>query len=151
MKHGSAEHLKSLGESKTNYPTSPDEAELEKIPFKGSSLHSVTLFCPEYTCACPRTGQPDFGTLYIQYIPNEWLVESKSIKLYLFSFRNYGHFHEVGVEEIANTIYNLIQPKYLRVIGDFNKRGGIAIIPRTELGDLELRGLVPEPEIKYGA
>jgi 7-cyano-7-deazaguanine reductase len=151
MKSGSAEHLKSLGESQTKYPQHPDEAELEKIPFEGSEYHSVTLFCPEYTCACPKTGQPDFATLYIQYIPNKWLVESKALKLYLFSFRNYGHFHEVGVDRIAKTLFDLLEPKYMRVIGDFNKRGGIAIVPRAEYGDMELRNYVPEPEIKYGA
>lgn len=151
MKHGSAEHLESLGESKTKYPTSPEEAKLERIPFESEGLHSVTLFCPEYTCNCPKTGQPDFGTIYIQYIPNKWLVESKALKLYLFSFRNHGHFHEVGVEQIANDIFKLTEPHYLRVIGDFNKRGGIAIVPRTELGDLSHREMCPEPVIKYGA
>ena len=151
MKHGSSDHLESLGESKTNYPTCPEDAKLERIPFESKGLHSVTLFCPEYTCNCPRTGQPDFGTIYIQYIPKDWLVESKALKLYLFSFRNHGHFHEVGVEQIANDIFNLTEPHYLRVIGDFNKRCGIAIVPRTELGDTSLRDMCPEPTIKYGA
>lgn len=148
--HGTAEHLKSLGESKTKYPTSPDASVLERIPWKGTGRGHVTIECPEYTCACPKTGQPDFATVYVQYIPNEWLVESKSLKIYLFSFRNYGHFHEVGIDRIGREIFDLIQPKYLRVIGDFNKRGGISIVPVSEFGDFELASTIQMPEITYG-
>jgi len=149
--HGNSSQLKSLGNAKTKYPTTPDEAELEKIPWKGEGFSYVTWECPEYTCACPKTGQPDFATVYIQYIPEAYIVESKSLKIYLFSFRNYGHFHEVGIERIAKDIFDFIQPKFLRVVGDFNKRGGISIVPISEFGDLSLSSSIPIPKITYGS
>ena len=146
--HGSAESLRLLGASKVKYPTHPDEAELEKIPWNGCDNTVVWLNCPEYTCSCPKTGQPDFATIKIQYVPNKWLVESKALKLYLFSFRNYGHFHEVGINRIANDIYRSIQPRWIRVVGDFYPRGGISIVPVTELGNKEYSA--PMPSIKHG-
>ena len=78
-------------------------------------------------------------------------IESKAIKIYLFSFRNYGHFHEVGIERIARDIFECIKPKFIRVIGDFNKRGGISITPITELGDKSYSHTIPIPPINYGA
>lgn len=89
----------------------------------------VTLNCPEFTTLCPITGQPDFATVLINYIPNERLVESKSLKLYLFSFRNHGDFHEDVVNVIMNDLVELMQPKYIEVKGLFVPRGGIAIHP----------------------
>ena len=89
----------------------------------------VTFSCPEFTTLCPKTGQPDFAVLTIRYIPDRKLVESKSLKLYLFGFRNHGDFHE----DVVNTIYNdldfLLKPKYMEVIGKFAARGGISIDP----------------------
>ena len=89
----------------------------------------VTLTCPEFTTLCPKTGQPDFATLTIRYIPAKRLVESKSLKLYLFGFRNHGDFHE----DVVNTIYDdltaLLRPKYMEVVGKFASRGGISIDP----------------------
>lgn len=150
--HGSAEDLKLLGNAKTKYPDHPDKAELEKIPWKGGDSTVVHLQCPEYTCCCPKTGQPDFATIHISYVPKEHLVESKALKIYLFSFRNYGHFHEVGIDRIAREIFDFIEPRYLRVVGDFNKRGGIAIVPVTELGEVEkYSSRVPMPHLTYGA
>ena len=89
----------------------------------------VTLRCPEFTTLCPITGQPDFGTLLVNYIPDERLVESKSLKLYLFSFRNHGDFHEDVTNIVMNDLVALMQPKYIEVKGLFVPRGGIAIHP----------------------
>lgn len=134
-----AENLKSLGESLTKYPTSPDEAELEAIPnLNQDNDYVVNLDCHEFTCVCPKTHQPDFAELEITYIPGEHLVESKSLKLYLFSYRNHGIFHEFVVNKIAKDLVKAIKPKYIRVQGNFSPRGGIAIVPVVELGDLEL-------------
>jgi len=149
--HGSSDHLNLLGNAKTKYPDEPSPETLEIIPWNGGTSTSVTLHCPEYTCCCPKTGQPDFATIIIQFIPDEFLIESKSLKIYLFSFRNYGHFHEVGIARIANDLFNCMKPKFLRVVGDFNKRGGISIVPITELGDKNLSNSIPLPPINYGA
>lgn len=86
----------------------------------------------EFTCLCPITGQPDWARLEIIYIPNKKMVESKSLKLYLFSFRNHGEFHEDCINRMANDLFKLLNPKYLRIIGDFNARGGLAIKPLVE-------------------
>ena len=89
----------------------------------------VTFRCPEFTTLCPITGQPDFATLLINYIPNERMVESKSLKLYLFSFRNHGDFHEDVTNVVMNDLIALMEPKYIEVKGLFVPRGGIAIHP----------------------
>ena len=89
----------------------------------------VTLRCPEFTTLCPITGQPDFATMLISYIPDKRLVESKSLKLYLFGFRNHGDFHEDVTNIIMNDLIELMRPKYIEVKGLFVPRGGIAIHP----------------------
>ena len=89
----------------------------------------VTFTAPEFTTLCPKTGQPDFATLTIRYIPARWLVESKSLKLYLFGFRNHGDFHEDVVNVIYDDLARLLKPKYLEVYGKFAARGGITIDP----------------------
>ncbi len=89
----------------------------------------VTFTCPEFTTLCPKTGQPDFATLTIRYIPSKRLVESKSLKLYLFGFRNHGDFHEDVVNIIYDDLARLLKPKYMEVIGKFAARGGISIDP----------------------
>ena len=89
----------------------------------------VTFTCPEFTTLCPKTGQPDFATLTIRYIPSKRLVESKSLKLYLFGFRNHGDFHEDVVNVIFNDLFRLLKPKYMEVFGKFAARGGISIDP----------------------
>ena len=89
----------------------------------------VTFTCPEFTTLCPKTGQPDFATITIRYIPSKRLVESKSLKLYLFGFRNNGDFHEDVVNVIYDDLSKLLRPKYMEVIGKFAARGGIAIDP----------------------
>ncbi|MGN0853102.1 MAG: preQ(1) synthase [Kiritimatiellia bacterium] len=89
----------------------------------------VTFTCAEFTTLCPKTGQPDFATLTIRYIPGKTLVESKSLKLYLFGFRNHGDFHEDVVNVIYDDLAGLLRPRYLEVVGKFVPRGGISIDP----------------------
>jgi len=108
----------------------PEPAMLESF----SNAHQsepwvVGLDCTEFTSLCPMTGQPDFGRICIQYIPDRLCVESKSLKLYLGAYRNHGSFHEDCVNRIADDVNVCISPRYLRVLGDFNVRGGIAIRP----------------------
>ena len=94
-----------------------------------SSTWAVALLCSEFTTLCPVTGQPDYGRLRIDYVPGSRCVESKSLKLYLGAYRNHGSFHEDCVNRIADDVNVCISPRYLRVLGDFNVRGGIAIRP----------------------
>ena len=94
----------------------------------------VRLNCPEFTSLCPITGQPDFAEIRINYIPAARMVESKSLKLYLFSFRNHGDFHEDCVNTIMKDLIRLMQPKYIEVEGIFTPRGGISIYPYANFG-----------------
>ncbi len=94
----------------------------------------VKFNCPEFTSLCPITGQPDFATIYISYVPNVKMVESKSLKLYLFSFRNHGDFHEDCVNIIMKDLIKLMDPKYIEVWGKFTPRGGISIDPYCNYG-----------------
>ena len=94
----------------------------------------VKFNCPEFTALCPITGQPDYATIYISYVPNEKMVESKSLKLYLFSFRNHGDFHEDCVNIILKDLVRLMEPRYIEVTGLFTPRGGIAIHPYANYG-----------------
>ncbi len=119
-----------LGESKTKYPTDYAPQILEKFPNKHpDNDYMVTFNCPEFTSLCPKTGQPDFAEIKINYIPDGFLVESKSLKLYLFSFRNHGDFHEDCVNIIMKDLVRLLEPKYLEVEGIFTPRDGISIYP----------------------
>ncbi|NPD30751.1 NADPH-dependent 7-cyano-7-deazaguanine reductase QueF [Eggerthellaceae bacterium zg-1084] len=125
-----SEGLTLLGNQGTSYPTDYDPGVLET--FQNNHLdrdYMVTFRCPEFTTLCPITGQPDFATLYINYIPHIRMVESKSLKLYLFSFRNHGDFHEDVTNVIVNDLAKLMEPKYLEVRGLFYPRGGISIYP----------------------
>ncbi|WP_077328405.1 preQ(1) synthase [Virgibacillus siamensis] len=94
----------------------------------------VKFNCPEFTTLCPKTGQPDFGTVYISYIPDVKMVESKSLKLYLFSFRNHGDFHEDCMNIIMDDLIELMDPQYIEVWGKFTPRGGISIDPYCNYG-----------------
>ena len=94
----------------------------------------VQFNCPEVTSLCPITGQPDFAEIKIAYVPNKRMVESKSLKLYLFSFRNHGDFHEDCVNTIMKDLVKLMEPKYLEVTGFFTPRGGISIYPYANYG-----------------
>ena len=115
---------------KTKYVLSYDKNLLERFTNKFVDAdYFVRPNCPEFTSLCPKTGQPDFATIIINYIPDKWLIESKSLKLYLFGFRNTGDFHEDIVNTIKNDLVKLLEPHYLEVIGQFNPRGGISITP----------------------
>lgn len=94
----------------------------------------VTFNCPEFTSLCPITGQPDFATIHINYLPDVMMVESKALKLYLFSFRNHGAFHEDCVNIIMKDLIKLMEPKYIEVVGIFTPRGGISIYPYCNYG-----------------
>ncbi|MGA8941285.1 MAG: preQ(1) synthase [Thermoactinomyces sp.] len=94
----------------------------------------VKFNCPEFTSLCPITGQPDFATIYISYVPDKKLVESKSLKLYLFSYRNHGDFHENCVVTIMKDLIEKLEPKYIEVLGKFLPRGGISIDPYANYG-----------------
>lgn len=109
-------------------PATPDQAILETVPDPHAGVDYVVRFtCPEFTSVCPVTGQPDFAHLVLEYIPNMWLVESKSLKLYLSSFRNHGAFHEDCTVAIARKVAEAAQPKWLRIGGYWYPRGGIPI------------------------
>jgi 7-cyano-7-deazaguanine reductase len=87
--------------------------------------YEIEFSCPEFTCLCPKTGQPDFATIEITYVPEELCVELKSLKLYLWSFRNEGHFHEAVINQILDDLVAAVLPRQMCVNGDFNVRGGI--------------------------
>ncbi len=92
----------------------------------------IEFECPEFTCLCPRTGQPDFATIRISYIPNQLCVELKSLKLYLWSYRNEGVFHEAVTNQILSDLVKAVQPRSMKVVGDFFVRGGIHTIVTAE-------------------
>jgi 7-cyano-7-deazaguanine reductase len=109
-------------------PTSPEEAVLDRVPNSHPDADYVARFtAPEFTSLCPVTGQPDFGILVIDYVPDQWLLESKSLKLYLASFRNHGAFHEDCTLAIGKRIAALLEPRWFRIGGYWNPRGGIPI------------------------
>ncbi len=128
------EGLNALG-SATTYSTdySPEVLETFENKHKDND-YWVQFNCPEFTSLCPITGQPDFAEIKIMYIPGERMVESKSLKLYLFSFRNHGDFHEDCVNTIMKDLVKLMQPKYIEVVGLFTPRGGISIYPFANYG-----------------
>ena len=120
-------NLNNLGKDSL-IPLEPDDNILEKVNNpKIGVMYSVRFICPEFTSLCPVTGQPDFGHLIIDYVPNKYLVESKSLKLYLLSFRNHGAFHEDCSITIAQEIVSLLKPKWLRIGAYWYPRGGIPI------------------------
>lgn len=124
------EGLTLLGNQAASYSSDYDPSVLETFENKHPERdYMVTFRCPEFTTLCPITGQPDFATLYINYVPDWRMVESKSLKLYLFSFRNHGDFHEDVVNVILNDLVALMDPKYIEVRGMFYPRGGISIYP----------------------
>ncbi|PIQ87603.1 MAG: NADPH-dependent 7-cyano-7-deazaguanine reductase QueF, partial [Candidatus Omnitrophica bacterium CG11_big_fil_rev_8_21_14_0_20_45_26] len=94
--------------------------------------YMIRFECPEFTCVCPKTGQPDFATIRIEYTPDELCVELKSLKLYLWSFRNEGHFHEAVTNKILDDLLEALKPRYMKVAGDFYVRGGIHTVIEAE-------------------
>lgn len=123
----SEERLTQLG-GRADLPASPEAAVLERIanPHRGTA-YLARFTCPEFTTLCPITGQPDFAHLVIDYVPAGWLVESKSMKLFLQSFRNHGAFHEDCTVEIGKRLVKLLAPRWLRIGGYWYPRGGIPI------------------------
>ena len=135
--------LRQLGSQGTRYPTDYDPGVLETFDNKHPDNEYVVSFdCPEFTTLCPKTGQPDFGHIKITYIPRLRMVESKSLKLYLFSFRNHGDFHEDCVNIIMKDLWKLMDPRYIEVKGYFMPRGGISINPFANMGDADHAELV---------
>lgn len=136
--HGSADALTLLGVSRMDYPTSPDDCDLQTIPWAQPTVGAapgtiVELDCPEFTSICPKTSQPDFGHIVIRYQPSDKLIESKALKLYLFSFRSTGHFHETVIQRICQDLYRVLLPHWIEVEGRFLPRGGIRINPKCRL------------------
>ena len=137
-------NLGQLGQA-SDIPRSPDEAELERVPNPHAGTLYLTRFvCPEFTSICPVTGQPDFAHLVIDYAPGEWLVESKSLKLYLTSFRNHGAFHEDCTVRIGKELAELLGPEWLRISGYWYPRGGIPIDVFWQSGPVPDGLYVPE-------
>lgn len=127
--------LTHLGNKKTEYTSTYTPTLLETFENKHlDNDYFVKFNCPEFTSLCPITGQPDFAAIYISYIPNKLMVESKSLKLYLFSFRNHGDFHEDCMNIIMKDLIKLMDPKYIEVWGKFTPRGGISIDPYCNYG-----------------
>lgn len=139
--------LTQLGRQAT-LPASPDKARLEKVanPHK-KTPYNVRFSCPEFTSLCPITGQPDFAHLVIDYVPGDWLLESKSLKLFLGSFRNHGAFHEDCTVAIALRIAGEIKPKWLRIGGYWYPRGGIPIDVFYQTGEPPAGVWVPPQDV----
>ena len=117
-----------LGKSRIKYPASPDKAKLETFKNEYPNRdYWISFDCPEFTSICPVTSQPDFGVITIRYIPDKKCIESKSLKLYLFSFRNFATFHEHVVNRVLDDIVRACNPRKASVIGEFLPRGGINI------------------------
>jgi 7-cyano-7-deazaguanine reductase len=129
----------------TPLPASPAEARLDRVPNPHPDTPYVARFtAPEFTTLCPITGQPDFAVLVIDYVPNRWLVESKSLKLYLASFRNHGGFHEDCTVAIGKRLAELLRPRWLRIGGYFYPRGGMPIDVFWQTGRLPRGVWVPD-------
>ena len=124
-----------LSRSHTEYPDTPDKARLESFVNAYPARDYEILFdCPEFTSLCPVTGQPDFGHIRIRYIADKLCIESKSLKLYLFSFRNHPSFHEEVVNTVLDAVVAACAPRRAEVVGKFRPRGGIAINVKATMG-----------------
>jgi 7-cyano-7-deazaguanine reductase len=129
-------------------PASPAQAVLDRVPNPNADTDYVARFTfPEFTVMCPVTGQPDFATLVIDYVPKAWLVESKSLKLYLNSFRNQGAFHEDCTVAIGKRLVALLRPRWLRIGGYFHPRGGMPIDVFWQAGRLPKGVWMPDQGI----
>jgi 7-cyano-7-deazaguanine reductase len=128
MSTDETKHLTLLGQSGVKPPDSPDDAVIETFAnTHPDRSYTITFHCPEFTAVCPITGQPDFGTITVSYIPAKSCIESKALKLYLHSFRNQGIFHENVVNRILDDLVKAVSPRQMTVLGEFNARGGISI------------------------
>ena len=132
----------------TPLPAGPHEARLDRVPNPHPETDYLARFTvPEFTSLCPVTGQPDFAILVIDYVPDRWLVESKSLKLYLGAFRNHGAFHEDCTVGIAKTLVDLLAPRYLRIGGFWYPRGGIPIDVFWQTGAPPASVWLPDPGV----
>ena len=132
---GAVEGLYLLGNKSTVYAQDYDPSVLEAFENRHQDRdYHVRFECPEFTALCPITGQPDFAEIRISYIPDVRMVESKALKIYLFSFRNHGAFHEDCVNIIMKDLIRVMDPKYIEVTGLFTPRGGISIYPYANYG-----------------
>lgn len=132
-------NLKSLGAGKTKYDfTKPNPELLETFQNQHSGLYVAPFECFEFSSLCPKTGQPDYSNIYLNYVPGKKCVESKSLKLYLFSFRNSGEFMEDVTNRIMKDLVKILKPKYLEVYSDFNSRGGIYLRPFCNFYDQKI-------------
>jgi 7-cyano-7-deazaguanine reductase len=137
-------NLTQLG-GKTELPASPEAAELEKVPNpQAGTPYCVRFTAPEFTSLCPITGQPDFAHLVIDYVPGDWLVESKSLKLYLGAFRNHGAFHEDCTVSIGKRLVDLLSPQWLRIGGYWYPRGGMPIDVFYQTGEAPKAVWIPD-------
>ena len=126
-------------------PADPASAKLERVANPAPGRHYTIRFtCPEFTSLCPLTGQPDFAHIVIDYVPGKWLVESKSLKLYLGSFRNHGAFHEDCTVRIGKDLVGLLKPKWLRIGGYWYPRGGMPIDVFWQSGKIPAGLWVPD-------
>jgi 7-cyano-7-deazaguanine reductase len=129
-------------------PASPETAVLDRVPNPHPDARYLARFAfPEFTSLCPVTGQPDFAIIVIDYVPNRWLVESKSLKLYLNSFRNHGTFHEDCTISIGKRLVKLLAPRWLRIGGYFFPRGGMPIDVFWQTGRLPAGVWVPPQDV----
>ncbi|MEL6288638.1 MAG: preQ(1) synthase [Pseudomonadota bacterium] len=139
-----SDHVAQLG-VETAYPASPESADLDRVPNPHADTDYVARFAvPEFTSICPVTSQPDFAHLVIDYVPDAWLVESKSLKLYLASFRNHGAFHEDCTVSIGKRLVDLLSPRFFRIGGYWYPRGGIPIDVFWQSGELPRNVWLPE-------
>ena len=139
--------LTQLGHN-VSQPVSPDQAMLERVPnpAKGSA-YLIRFTCPEFTSLCPLTGQPDFAHIVIDYIAQDWIVESKSLKLFLTSYRNHGAFHEACTMEIARRLVDTLSPAWLRIGAYWYPRGGIPIDVFWQTGDPPTGVWIPAQDV----
>jgi 7-cyano-7-deazaguanine reductase len=134
--------------TQSRLPASPEQVVLDRVPNPHPDTDYVARFtAPEFTTLCPITGQPDFAHLVIDYVPRQWLVESKSLKLYLGSFRNVGAFHEDCTVSIGKRLADLLKPKFLRIGGYWYPRGGMPIDVFWQTGKLPSGVWLPEPGV----
>jgi 7-cyano-7-deazaguanine reductase len=139
--------LKQLGQ-RVKTPESPDQALLERVPNPHPArTYLVRFTCPEFTTLCPITGQPDFAHFVIDYAPRRWLVESKSLKLYFWSYRNQGTFHEQCTVEIGERLAKLLVPRWLRIAGFWYPRGGMPIDVYWQTGAPPAGLWLPDPGV----
>jgi 7-cyano-7-deazaguanine reductase len=141
------QHLTQLGNA-ASHADSPEKSTLEAIANPhADSDYLIRFACPEFTSLCPKTGQPDFAHLVIDYIPNAQIIESKSLKLFLQSFRNHGDFHEACTIYIAKRLCDALQPKWLRIGGYWYPRGGIPIDVFYQYGDAPKSVWIPDQNV----